>query len=403
MALAEFDDLSEAIQLAAKVDFVAVSAAERTAAVVELQRLKARLAALESAAVSAFDAAMDWAPAGHRSAKVALRHRCRMHGGEAGAVVSLARALRSMPGTELALADGAITVNHARRLARAASRPEFADAEAFLLEKAGSLSFRDFQRAVAYWEQVVDEARRDDGDPEPADPRETNRAAHVSKTISDMTRVDAWLDPIGGTAFREALRRIEQEFFDADWQQAKAERGDAVTIDRLWRTPAQRRADALVEMAVRASTAPADGQRPLPLVIIHVDIDTFTIALSNYLGVEGPAPAGGVERLCELDDGTVISPTQMIEQALAGHVRRLVFESPGVILDYGRKQRLFTGALRQAVCARDRVCDHAGCEIPARHCEIDHVQDWDHGGHTSHHNGKARCSYHHRNWKPRPG
>jgi len=346
MALVEFDDLSEAIGIAAKVDFVALPGAEVEASAEAVQRLKAQLAALEAEVIGAYDASMQWAAGQHRSAKVALRHRCRMHGGEAGAVVSLARALRTMPGTELALADGAITVNHARRLTKASSRPEFADAEAFLLDKAGKLSFRDFERAVAYWEQVVDEARRGDGDPEPPDPRETKRAAHVSKTISDMTRIDAWLDP---------------------------------------------------------STAPADGQRPLPLVIIHADIDTFTIALSNYLGVEGPKPVGGVERLCELDDGTVISPTQMIEQALAGHVRRLVFESPGVILDYGRKQRLFTGALRQAVMARDRICDHAGCEIPARHCEIDHVQDWDRGGHTSHRNGKARCSFHHRNWKPRPG
>ncbi|MFT7609855.1 MAG: hypothetical protein ACI9MX_002936, partial [Candidatus Aldehydirespiratoraceae bacterium] len=58
------------------------------------------------------------------------------------------------------------------------------------------------------------------------------------------------------------------------------------------------------------------------------------------------------------------------------HVRRLVYEPPGVILDYGRKQRLFTGELRQAIQARDRQCAH---------------------------DGKARCSYHHRNWKPRPG
>ncbi len=401
MALAELDDVGEAIGLAAKTDFAGLSGVEVEAAAEAVQRLKAQLAALEAEVVGAYEASMQWA-AGHCSVKVALRHRCRMFGGEAGAVVSLARALRSMPGTGLALADGVITVNHARRLARAASRPEFVEAEAFLLGKAGSLSFKDFERAVAYWEQVVDEARRGD-DPEPPDPREVNREAHVSKTLSDMTRVDAWLDPVGGAAFREALRRIEIELFDADWQQAKNEYGDRVTVDRLWRTPAQRRADALVEMAVRASTAPADGVRPLPLVIVHADIDTFTIALSNYLGVEGPAPVGGVERLCELDDGTVISPTQMIEQALAGHVRRLVFESPGVILDYGRKQRLFTGALREAVCARDRVCDHAGCEIPARQCEIDHMQEWDNGGHTSHRNGKARCSFHHRNWKPRPG
>ena len=400
--MAELGDLSEAIGLAAKVDFAALPGAEVEASAELVQRLKAQLAGLEAEVIGAYDASMQWAAAGHRSAKVALRHRCRMHGGEAAGVVSLARALRSMPATSLALADGVITANHARRLARAATRPEFADAEAFLLDKAGSLSFRDFERAVAYWEQVVDEARRGD-DPEPPDPREVNREVHVSKTLSDMTRVDAWLDPVGGATFGEVLRRIETELFDADWQQAKNEYGDAVTVDRLWRTPAQRRADALVEMAVRAATAPAGGKRPRPLVIIHTDIDTFTTALSKYFGVQGPAPVGGVERLCELDDGTVISPNQMIEQALAGHVRRLVFESPGVILDYGRTQRLFTGALREAVCARDRECDHEGCEIPARQCEIDHIVDWDHGGHTNHRNGKARCTYHHRNWKPRPG
>ena len=401
MALVELDDLSEAIGLAAKVDFAGLAGVEVEASAEALQRMKAQLAALEAEVVGAYDASMAWAAGQYRSVKVALRHRCRMHGGEASSVVSLARALRSMPATSLALADGVITANHARRLARATSRPEFAAAESFLLEKAGSLSFKDFERAVAYWEQIVDEARRGD-DPELPDPREQNRAAHVSKTMAAMVRVDAWLEPIGGAAFSEALRRIEAEFFDADWQLAKAVHGDAVTIDRLWRTPAQRRADALVEMAVRASTAPAGGKRPLPLVIIHADIDTFTIALSKYLGVEGPGPVGGVERLCELDDGTVISPAQMIEQALAGHVRRLVFESPGVILDYGRKQRLFTGALREAVWARDRVCDHVGCEIPARRCEVDHINDWDHGGPTVHTNGKARCRYHHRNWKPRP-
>ncbi len=401
MALAELSDLSEAIGIAAKVDFVGLSSVERVAAVDQFRQLKAQLAAAEARAVGAYDASFDWAPAGHRSAAAAIRHTGRMYGGEAAGVVKLARALRTMPGTELALSDGVITVAHARRLIRAAGRLEFGDGEAFLLRKAASLSFKDFERAVAYWEQVVDETRRSN-DPEPPDERETNRALHVSKTLHDMGRLDGWLDPVGMATFAEALRRIEQEFFTADWALAKLSHGDNVTIDKLWRTPTQRRADALVEMAVRASTAPADGKRPLPLIIIHTDLETFTIALHNYFGAAPPAPVG-MERLCELDDGTVISPTQMIEQALAGHVRRLVFESPGVILDYGRKQRLFTGALREAVCARDRECDHAGCEIPARRCEIDHVIEWDAGGHTSHRNGKSRCSFHHRNWKPRPG
>ncbi len=402
MALAELEDLSEAVRLAAKVDYTVLSGVEVESAAEMVQRLKAQLAGLEAQAVGAYDSSMQWSTAGHRSVASALRHRCRIFGGEAGSAVALARALRTMPGTQLALHDGAVSFNHARRLAQASTRPEFADAETFLLSKAATLSYADFRRAVAYWEQVVDDARRGD-DPEPSDAKETNRAAYVSQTLSEMTRVDAWLDPVGGETFREALRVIEQEMFTKDWEKAKAGFGDAVAVDKLWRTPAQRRADALVEMAVRSRTATKNGKRPLPLVIIHTNLDTFEAALARLARLT-PKAAHGAERLCETDGGVVLTPpTQMIEQAIQGHVRRLVYQSPGVILDYGRKQRLFTGELRQAIQARDRRCAHDGCDIPARQCEIDHDLPWDDHGRTAHYNGKARCSYHHRNWKPRPG
>lgn len=399
---AEIDDLASAVDLALKVDFHALSADERDAAVAGVAQLEAKMTALRSAAVQAYDSHGDYSREGHRTAKVGIRHRCRMFGGAAAGVVSMARALKRMPVTAAALAAGEITEAHVRRLMRASNRPEFAGAEEMLIEKAVTRSFKNWERRVAYWEQEVDELRRDPGDPEPEDERESARAAHVSTTIFDLTRIDAWLDPIGGATFQEALRRIEQEFFDADWQLARKDHGDAVTIDRLWRTPAQRRADALVEMARRAAAAPTDAKRPEPLVIIHTDVDTFEAALARALGTAPPEPLGS-ERLCETDDGSVISPTQMIEQALIGRVRRLVYESPGVILDYGRSQRLFKGALRQAIHARDRVCDHPGCEIPARRCEVDHVTEWDDGGITGHRNGKSRCSFHHRNHKPRPG
>lgn len=397
MTLAELDDLSEAIRLAAKVDYARLPGAEVQAAAERVQVLKAQLAALEAEAVGAYDASMEWSIGRHRSPAAALRHRCRLRGANARASVTLARSLRSMPGTALALHDGAISESHARRLTRAATRPEFADGEAFLLRKAALLSFADWERAVGYWEQVVDEARRGD-DPEPPDPREQNRALHSSKTLSGMGRIDGWIDPAGFSEFSESLHRIEQELFDADWQQAKAEHGSRTTAEVLWRSPAQRRADALVEMARRAMTAPKNGKRPRPLVIVHVDHDTFERAIAELAG-QAPPERFGTDRLCELDDGSVISPTQMIELGIVGDVRRLVYASPGVILDYGRKVRLFTGALREAICARDRFCTHPGCEIPARHCEIDHVDEWDDGGPTEHRNGRAKCSFHHRRHK----
>ena len=94
MGLAELDDLSEALRLAAKVDYAVLAGAEVEASAELVQRLKAQLSALEAEVVGAYDASMAWASAGHRSVRVALRHRCRMHGGEASSVVSLARSLR---------------------------------------------------------------------------------------------------------------------------------------------------------------------------------------------------------------------------------------------------------------------------------------------------------------------
>lgn len=400
MAMAELHDLDEAIRLAAKVDYAALPGIEVEDAAETIQRLKAQLAALEAEAVSAYDASMRWSVGGHRSPAAALRHRCRLRGGNARSSVALARSLRAMPGTALALHDGAITEAHARRLAGAATRPEFAEAEAFLLGKAASLSFTDWERAVSYWEQVVDEARRGD-DPEPGDKREQDRALHLSKTLANMGRLDGWLDPVGHSEVREALRRIETELFESDWQLAKQDFGTNTTVDSLWRTPAQRRADALVEMARRSMTAPEGGKRPRPLLIVHIDHDTFERAIAQLAG-QPPPESFGTERLHELDDGSVISPTQAIELGVVGDVRRLVYESPGVILDYGRRVRLFQGALREAICARDRVCDHPGCEIPARECEIDHVVPWHPDGETNHRNGRARCSFHHRRHKHGP-
>ena len=200
MALAELDDVGEAVRLAAKVDFCGLSGAEVEAAAEQVQALKSQLAALEAEVVGAYDSSMHWSVARHRSTAEALRHRCRMRGGEATSAVVLARKLRTMTATAVALADATITGSHAHRLCRSAVRPEFAEAEAFLLRKATVLSFTDWERAVTYWEQVVDEARQGD-DPEPPDPREVARSLYLSKTLNDMGR----LDEIGRASCRERV------------------------------------------------------------------------------------------------------------------------------------------------------------------------------------------------------
>src|SRR3546814_13658751 len=78
-------------------------------------------------------------------------------------------------------------------------------------------------------------------------------------------------DPVRGTIVNETLAMIEGELFEIDWAQAKDRLGRKPTLDELDRTPAQRRADALTEMAIRARTAPRDGRRPAPLFTVVID------------------------------------------------------------------------------------------------------------------------------------
>src|SRR5439155_22759328 len=139
---------------------------------------------------------------------------------------------------------------------------------------------------------------------------------------------------------------IEDEFFDLDHASGSS------------RTPAQRRADALVEMAVRASTAPADGRRPAPLFTVLVGYETF---------------AG---RVCELANRTVVTPGSLVPWLDEAYLERVVFDGPSPVIDVGHRRRLFVGATRRAVEVRDLECFHETCELPAEDCQIDHIEPW---------------------------
>jgi hypothetical protein len=309
-----------------------------------------------------------------------------------GRRVGLGRKLESMPLTAAAFAAGDISLDHVDRLCRA-NKPDragaFARADGLLVSNATRLPFADFAKTVARFEQLTDP------DPGP-DPTMEGRKAHSSRLLDGMGRVDAWLDAVGWTTFDGVLRRIEKELFEADWAAAKAEHGPGVSLDQLARTPEQRRADAMVEMASRAASVPAGAKRPLPVVVIQMDSKTFERGADNEFDV-GDEPHDP-DMLCELADGTPTTPAMAVKAALRGHVQRAVYDSPGVILNYGRSVRFATGTLRDVIKTRDRTCTGPGCEIAADDCEIDHIIEWQHGGDTSAHNGNLKCPWHH-SWK----
>jgi hypothetical protein len=79
---------------------------------------------------------------------------------------------------------------------------------------------------------------------------------------------------------------------------------------------------------------------------------------------------------------------------LHGRIRRVMFDTTGVVIDYGRLQRLFTGAARQAVLIQFPTCIYPGCNRPTTHCQADHLTDWQHGGPTNQHNAAPLCPRH---------
>ena len=153
----------------------------------------------------------------------------------------------------------------------------------------------------------------------------------------------------------------------------------------LARTPAQRRADALVEMARRSLALPAGSRLPEPLFSVVVGYETF---------------AG---RVCELASGAVVAPADLARWLGEAWVERVVFDGPERVRDVGVRRRIFAGGSRRAVQLRDRECFHPYCEEPAEACEIDHVQPWAAGGPTTEANGRVACGFHNRQrHKPRP-
>jgi hypothetical protein len=78
------------------------------------------------------------------------------------------------------------------------------------------------------------------------------------------------------------------------------------------------------------------------------------------------------------------------------------------VVDHGTKQRLFTGPARTAAMLLATTCTHPGCRIPARFCEVDHIDEWANGGTTDQHNANIACGTHNRHkhqqrWTTRRG
>jgi hypothetical protein len=101
-------------------------------------------------------------------------------------------------------------------------------------------------------------------------------------------------------------------------------------------------------------------------------------------------------RLCELANGTPVTPGSLAPWLEHADIERVVFHGPSRVIDLGEARRLFTGALRRIIQLRDRECFEAACDIRAEHAQVDHIEPWAHGGTTTQANGRVACAFHNR-------
>jgi hypothetical protein len=341
-------------------------------AVLQLERCKAKTAALEARLLRRFEGDGRWALVGALKPQAHLATKQRVPSKTFDRPCSVARRLAHLPALEAALAAGEISTAH-RDKVLAVDNPRIHEAlvrdEATIIDWARTMRWKDFDHALTEWLTEQDQ----DG-PEP-DTTEGNRA-DWSRTYQDRWRIDADLDAIGGAIWAAEADRLERLEFEADWREATERLGREPTANELRRTPKQRRAAALIAMARRSATGPEDHRRGSILLSIFTGPDWF-------------------RRLAELDNGTPVRPGQLMpwldditfETFLTDTEHRQVSVSA---------QRTYRGALRRFVLGRDAECFHPYCDEPAARCQTDHRTPHSKAGPTSAANGQPACPGHNR-------
>ncbi len=221
------------------------------------------------------------------------------------------------------------------------------DAEVMLVNAAGPLSVADTVRLVEYWKAAVDGPGVETG----VEELEERRYLFAAKTFEGMVKLDGLLDPVTGDLVLTALG---------------AAMPPPCRDDR--RTARQRRADALADLARRFLDSGEASGTEKPHVLVLTDLD----ALQGH--------GGGVH---ETANGQVLTPGQVRRYACDCTISRIILGPDSEPLDIGRATRIIPPAMRRALIARDRHCQHPGCDRDHRWCDAHHIQHWADGGATS--------------------
>ena len=324
---------------------------------------------------------------GHANAKVMARHLCQLSAGEAAGRVRAMKALRHLPEVAAAYRAGEIGTCQVRLMSRVHANPRAREAltgfQGGILELAASYSFHDFELAVRRWERLENA----DGPAHRNDANHRSRDVRLVQNTFDLSwDLTGRFGALQGSALREILDHFIQAEREADWDEARRANGEGACEADLARTDAQRRADALVRMANDAASCAPGASAPDVVHNIVWDADTYLSTLDR-LDPSGQKSDSPFEQplgrnwydpatyRCETLDGVPLEPLEAALSSLSGQVRRVLLNARGVVVDLGRRARLFTGSARLAVKLQSPTCNlgqpfgllAAGCRpAPAR-------------------------------------
>jgi Domain of unknown function (DUF222) len=332
------------------------------AVLTEAFALADRLNAKLLAAVGAHDTAEVWRNDGATSMTAWLRHHTRRSGRDAAACARTARRLRVVPVTADAYRDGVLSGGQVQAIvANLKDRTTglFARHEAELVAELAGLSVGETAIAMQDWARRAD-AVVGDG-PDTAVPV---RSLHLSRILDGRRELTGSFDPEAGAVIATALRLAQTD--DVAGESA--------------RSPAQRRADALVDVCRRFLDHQQQrrGGRHRP----HLNVITTLDDLERR----------GHGRLL---DGTILDGTTLQRLVCDVGVHRVVTDGRSSILDYGTTTRTVPAPLYNALVIRDRHCRYPGCDRPPDWTEAHHVRWVTRGGLTALDNLVLVCTRHH--------
>jgi hypothetical protein len=274
--------------------------------------------------------------------------------------------LADLPQTTEAFAEGDFSYPHAAMIARTAEKlgeKMEANAETILVTAAKELDLGRLHVVTVKLRHFMDP----DSVREEANESHERRFLSLSQTLDGVFYLNGRLDSEGGAILQTALNAL----------------GGPPTADDK-RTPKQRRADLLVELArqqLDGGTLPeVGGQRP------HLAVTVSMATLANRPG----SPAA------DLEWAQPIPAETARRLACDAAITPIFLDSESSQPQAGQTSRSISGSQRRALVVRDKGCRFPGCDRPPDWTDAHHLQHWADGGKHVLDNLVLLCRRHHR-------